>query len=72
MQTDDTVDYDIRITERQRQLLANGLIKLLSEGGWTPQVTETDRAEAEELLACLNSPEAPLERGGLNDLTPIF
>lgn len=72
MSTDSTPEYDIRINDRQRALLASALLTFICEGGFQGQAAKADLEEAEELMACLNSPDAPLATEGLNDLTPIF
>lgn len=72
MSTNNPPEYDIRIDDRQRRLLASALLTFITEGGFQGQAPKEDMEEAQELLACLDSKDCPLATDGINDLTPYL
>lgn len=72
MQANNDEQYDVRITEAQRRIIAKALANLAACSTNPPQLTNDELEECRETLACLDSSDAPLATVGLNDLTPIF
>lgn len=71
MQADINNEYDVRITEAQRRIIARALDEFIEKHKVPTLVPAEEVQEALELVACLDSQGLPLEPQGINDLTPF-